>query len=49
MKEFPAQVLVLSNISKCALKNEQMNGQMEWVDDRSTDNLSLYFPLSYLF
>lgn len=48
MKEFPAQVLVLSNISKCALKNEQMNGQMEWVDDRSTDNLSLYFPLSYL-
>lgn len=48
MKEFPAQDLVLSNTSKWSLKNEQMNGQMEWTDDRNTDNLSLYFPLSYL-
>ena len=39
--------LVLSDGSKCLLKNQRVNRQMEWIDDRASDDVSLYFLLSY--
>ena len=39
--------LVLSDGSKCLLKNQRVNRQMEWIDGRASDDVSLYFLLSY--